>query len=276
MAVQLRAASRESLAETQQRLDDRIDQAEAGELRTLGEQLFAVTRLLDGEPGLRRHLADSSVPGENRRQLAERLLGRQLDRAAMQTVSDLVSGRWSRPVDLVDAFEVLARRATLGVAEKDGSLSDVEDELFRFGRILNREPRLAALLSDESTPEDGRVGLLDRLLDDKARPVTRELLGQAVRSPRGRNLDVIAEELSELAADRRDRYVAHVATPVALSEEQERRLTDSLSRMYGREMSLQIELEPELVGGLVIRVGGEIIDGSIASRIAAAKRSLPK
>jgi F-type H+-transporting ATPase subunit delta len=275
MAVQLQAASRESLAEAESRLDSRVDSASVTELRTLGEELFAVMRLLDGEPGLRRHLADSSVPGERRSRLADQLFGRQLGRAALDTLSDLASARWSRPRDLVEGLEVLARRATLGVAEKDGSLAEVEDELFRFGRILDREPELTALLSDPIAPAERRVELLDQVLEGKVRPVTRALLEQTVRTPRGRSLDRAAEELSELAAARRDRYVAHVTTPVALTPAQEQRLTESLSRLYGRQMSLQIEQDPALLGGLVVRVGGEVIDGSVASRLNAAKRALP-
>jgi F-type H+-transporting ATPase subunit delta len=276
MAVYLQAASREALAEATDRLDGRIDSAGSTELATVGEQLFAVMRLLINEPTLRRHLADPSVSGASRSSLADQLFGRQIGRGALDTVSDLVSARWSRPSDLVEAVEVLARRATLAVAEKDGTLADVEDELFRFGRILDREPRLTSLLADQTTPADGRVGLLDQVLAQRTTPVTRTLLEQTVRTPRGRSLDVAVGELSELAAARRDRYVAHVATPVALTPQQEQQLTDTLSRLYGRQMSLQIEQDPDLLGGLIVRVGGEVIDGSVSSRLASAKRSLPK
>jgi F-type H+-transporting ATPase subunit delta len=276
MAVQLQAASRESLAEARDRLDGRVDSASGNELATLGEQLFAVMRLLINEPALRRHLGDSSVPGSQRSRLADDVFGRQLDRPALDTLCDLSSARWSRPSDLVEAVEALARRAALGMAEKDGSLSEVEDELFRFSRILNREPKLAGLLTDASTDADGRVGLLDDVLGSKVHQVTKALLEQTVRTPRGRSLDLAVQELSELAAARQDRYVAHVSTPVALSDQQEQRLTESLSRLYGRAMTLQIELDPELLGGLVVRVAGEVIDGSVAGRISAAKRSLPQ
>ncbi|GAA5157495.1 hypothetical protein GCM10023321_35830 [Pseudonocardia eucalypti] len=276
MAGQLQAASRESLAEAQARLDTRVDAASATELSTLGEQLFAVARLLQAEIQLRRHLADSSVPAGSRTALADQLFAGKLDRPALDTLSDLVSGRWSRPVDLVGAVEELARRATLGVAEKDGTLERVEDELFRFGRVLNRESELSTLLGDQAADADRRVSLLSQLLDGKATPVTLTLLEQAVRNPRGRALEATAEELAELAAARRDRYVAHVATPVALTPAQEQRLTDSLSRLYGRQMSLQIEQDATLLGGLVVRVGGEVIDGSVATRLSAAKRALPK
>jgi F-type H+-transporting ATPase subunit delta len=276
MAEVLQAASRESMASAVARLDAYADSATAADLRRLGDELFSVTRLLDGERSLRRLLADPSSPEEARAGLVERLFGQQLAPATLDVAKGIVAARWSRPGDLVSAFEAVARQALLAVAEKEGSLDDVEDELFRFGRVLDREPELSTLLTDAARPADGRVALLDQLVGNKVSPVAAALLQQSVRLPRARHLDVVSEELAELAAARRDRSVARVTTPVALSPEQEQKLTDSLARLYGRPMSLQIELDPGLLGGLVVQVGGEVIDGSVASKLAAARRSLPR
>ena len=276
MALALQAASRESLADLNARLDVFIGQVGGPDLDRLADQLFSVARLLSGETTLRRHLADPAVSEEARTGLVERVLGSQLDRPALEAVAAAVAARWSRPVDLVNALESLARNAVLGSAGKSEHLDEVEDELFRFGRILDREPELSGLLADTSRPLDGRIALLDGVLSDKVTPATATLLRQAVSLPRGRHLDVIAEELAELAAARRELSVARVATPVRLTAEQEQRLTDSLSRLYGRPMSLQVELDESLLGGLVVRVGGEVIDGSVAGRIEAARRHLPR
>ncbi len=275
MASVLQSASREALSEAQSRLDAHIDATGPAELKRLAEDLFAVLGLLDRERALRRALGDPATPPEARSGLADRLLDGKIGRPALDLVSDLVKSRWSRAADLTEAVETLARAAAFGVAEKDGSLDRAEDELFRFGRITDREPELGRLLSDGSTPADKRVGLLREVLGERVAPITEMLLEQAVRIPRSRNLDVAAEELSELAAARRDRYVAHVRTPVRLTAEQEQRLTDSLTRIYGRPISVQAELDPDLLGGLVVRVGGELIDGSVAGRLASARRSLP-
>lgn len=271
----MQSASRESLAEATQRLDAHVDGAAAADLATLGEDLFAVLRLIVSEPALRRHLADPSVPAAARTRLADQLFNGKIGRAALDVVSDTVSARWSRSADLEDAIEALARRATLGVAEKDNSLDEVEDQLFRVGRILDREPRLAQLLGDRTQPVEGRVGLLKKVLGAKVSPVTATLLEQAIRVPQGRSLDRAAEQLAELAAARRDRSVAHVRTPVRLSPAQEQQLTESLSRVYGRPISLQVELDESLIGGLVVNVGDELIDGSVSGRLAAARRTLP-
>ena len=189
MAVLLQPASREALADAERRLDSAVDGSSANDLERLGDDLFSVLHLLISEPSLRRALGDSSAAASARSSLADQLLSGKVGRSAMDVVSELVTARWSRSLDLVEALEVLARRATLGVAEKNGTLSEVEDELFRFGRILDREPRLAALLADPATPADGRVKLLRDLLGQKVLPITSKLLTQAVNEPRGRNLD---------------------------------------------------------------------------------------
>ncbi|MBW0114399.1 F0F1 ATP synthase subunit delta [Pseudonocardia abyssalis] len=276
MAVVLQAASRESLATAGERLDGIVDSSSAADLGTLGDELFAVTRLVVAQKPLRTHLADPSVPQEARSGLIRQVLDGKVGERTLDVVSGIVGSRWSQSLDLVEALETVARRATLAVAEKDGSLDEVEDQLFRFGRILDREPELTALLADATQPEDKRTALLDSVLGrDRVSPVTAALLRQTVRIPRGRHLDIAAEELSELAAARRDRYVARVITAVALSDEQERKLADTLTRIYGRPMSLQVELDESLLGGLVVEVGGEVIDGSVAGRLAAAGRHLP-
>ena len=275
MVAVLQASSRESLAAAGADLDAHVDGASAAGLRQLGDELFAVTRLVATQAPLRRHLADPAVAPEARAGLLRQVLGTQVGPRALEVASGLVSARWSASPDLVEALEVLARRAVLGMAEKEGSLDDVEDELFRFGRILDREPQLATLLADTAQPEDGRVALLRSVLGGRASAVTATLLEQTVRLPRGRHLDLAAEELAELAAARRQRYVARVRTAVALTPAQEERLTASLTRLYGRPMSLQVELDEALLGGLVVEVGGEVIDGSVAGRLAAAQRHLP-
>jgi F-type H+-transporting ATPase subunit delta len=275
MAALLSSASRESLARAEERLDALVDGTSGPDLARLGDDLFAVLRLLANETTLRRHLADPAVSESSRAGLADRLFQGKIGRTALDLVSELVSARWSRSGDLVEGLETLARRAVLGVAEKDRSLDEVEDELFRFGRILDREAQLGSLLADQSAPADKRAGLLRDVLGGRVSPVTATLLEQTVRTPRGRSLHRAAEELAELAAARRDRYVAHVRSAVRLSPDQEHRLAGSLSRLYGRPISLQAELDPDLLGGLVVRVGGELIDGSVAGRIAAARRMLP-
>lgn len=270
----MKAASRESLTAARERFDAAFGKQTKPALQRLGEQLFAVLDLLDHEPALRRHLADASTEQSNRVALADAVLSGKVSDPTMKTVRELVSSRWSAPVDLLDAIEAIARSAILGVAEKERSLEEVEDELFRFGRILDSQTRLRLLLADPAAPGQQRVDLLTSLIGGKVRPVTAQLLEQSVRSPRGRSLDRVAEHLAELAAARRDRYVAHVTAAAVLTGEQQERLASTLGRIYGREISLQIEIDPDLLGGLVVRVGDEIINGSVSGRLDEARHRL--
>jgi F-type H+-transporting ATPase subunit delta len=272
----MQPASRSSLAAAREWLDELADGTGGEELARLGDELAAVAGLLVTERGLRRGMVDPSVSEQARRELVERVFGSRVGGPTVQALAALATSRWSRSVDLVDSLEELGRQAVLAVAEQDGTLEEVEDELFRFGRILASQPQLTGLLSDRTSPASQRVELLERVLDGKVSPVTMQLLGQAVRSPRERHLDQVAEQLVALAATRRDRSVAHVTSPVPLSDEQERRLADTLGRIYRRPVSLQTELDPELQGGLVIRVGDEVIDGSVAERLKRARQDLPR
>ncbi len=280
----MQPASRGSLTAARERLDEFADGARGAagqdELTRLGDELAAVAELLLVERGLRRSMVDPSASDEARRGLVERVFGSKIDGRTLETLTALVASRWSRSLDLVDGLEELGRQAVLAVAEHDdtgeGTLSEVEDELFRFGRIVAAQPRLAELLSDRTSPASQRAELLERVLGGKVSAVTMRLLEQVVRSPRERHLDQLAEQLVERAAARRQRYVAHVASPLPLSDEQERRLADILGRIYDRPMSLQTELDPELLGGLVIRVGDEVIDGSVAERLERARQGLPR
>jgi F-type H+-transporting ATPase subunit delta len=272
----MQPASRTALASVRERLEDRISDASAEDTQRLGEELGAVAAALAKEPVVRRHLADSSTPAQTRTRMVDALFGDKVSAGTLETLHDVASARWSRPLDLVDAVQELSRLALLTLAEHDGSLSEVEDELFRFGRILDAQPDLERLLSDENVPAQRRIELLHTVLADRVRPVTRLLLEQAVRAPRKRPLDEIVEELVERAAAQRERSVAHVSAGGPLSEQQEQRLLDMLGRIYQRPISLKVDLDPDLIGGLVIRVGDEVIDGSVATRLQKAHQWLPR
>lgn len=266
----MQPASRAALAAARERLESRIGGASGAESARVGDDLAAVAAVLGEQPAIRRHLADSAAPEQARLTMVDALFGGKVSRMSLETLGEVVTSRWSRPQDLVEGIEELAWQALLFLAERDNSLDDVEDELFRFGRILVAHPHLASLLGDESAPVAGRLELLNTVLADRTRPVTRRLLEQAVRAPRGRPLEEIVEGLVDRAAARRERSVAYVTAAGPLSQQQEQRLIDVLNRIYQRSISLKIDLDPELLGGLVIRVGDEVIDGSVAARLSQA------
>ncbi|RBY86416.1 F0F1 ATP synthase subunit delta [Blastococcus sp. TF02A-30] len=288
----MEASSREALVEVRERLAEitqpaggvlakardavtRTPRAATGpELLQLADELFAVGRLLDGTPTLRRALSDPAGKPDERAALVRRLLSAKVSAATLDLLETIARQRWSRPLDLVEATTALAVEASLDAAEARAELESVEDELFRFGRIVSGDQDLARILGDASAPVEGKAALLDRLLAGRVSPVTEQLLRNVLTSRHVGNAGAVVEELSEAANRRRGRSTAHVTTAVPLTAAQELRLTESLGRLYGRTIGLQVTVDPDVVGGLVVQVGDEVIDGSIAQRLEAARRRL--
>jgi F-type H+-transporting ATPase subunit delta len=262
------------LERTKDRLTREPRVSTAEELTALADELFAVARLLDGQLTLRRSLSDPAGKPDERAALANRLFASRVSPAALDLVEAVARQRWSRPPDLVEAFMALATEASLDAAEVRGELDDVEDELFRFGRIVSSDRELGRILSDRKAPAGGKAALLDRLLSRKVSPVTEQLLRNVLTGPHVGHAENAIERLSDVASRRRGQSVARVTTAVALTPEQEQRLTEVLGRIYGRTVGLQVTVDPSVLGGLIVQVGDEVIDGSIAHRLEVAGRRL--
>lgn len=271
----LRSTSREALHALVSRFDELTADVDAEGLTALGDDLAAVVKLLKTEPVLTKHFAEPTENGEAKANLAEAVLSGSVSDTALEIVKAAVAQRWSDESDLSYGVRHVARLALLVRAERNDETSEVEDQLFRFSRILDSESRLSALLSDYTAPLDGRIGLLDRLLDNRAGATTRALLAQTVELLRGERADEAVRELAELAVARRGEVVAHVNAAAELSDAQRTRLTEVLGRIYGRPASVQLHIDPDMLGGLTIAVGDEVIDGSLASRLASAETQLP-
>lgn len=266
-------ASRAAVATARESLTALTDGTSA-DPKVLADELAAVTALLDREVSLRRVLTDPSRAGERKAELVATVLGAQVGGASADLVAGMVRSRWSAPRDLVDAIEELADTADLIAAERDGTLDETEDELFRFSRTVASSPELRAALASDTAAPAAKVRLVHTLLDGKCRQATERLVTRLVAQPRGRSLEGGLEALSRLAAERRGRSVAVVTSAVPLSDRQRQRLGSALAKLYGRQMHLNLDVDPELVGGVRVRVGDEVINGSIADRLSEAEQRL--
>jgi F-type H+-transporting ATPase subunit delta len=175
---------------------------------------------------------------------------------------------------MVDAIEQLAIEAMTIAADQTDTLDDVEDELFRFGRVVDAQPDLRAVLSDASLPAAGKQSLLRSLLEGKVTPVSFSLIGQMVAHPRGRPLNVALDMCASIAAQRRQQLIAVVRAATELSADQRRRLAEALARTYGHRVHLNVVIDPSILGGLSVQIGDELIDGSVATRLAEVRRRL--
>lgn len=274
-SVRLRAASRDALAALTEKFDEVAGRLRDPGLTTLADELAAVVTLLVKQPALAKHLAEPTDNPSAKVRLIEQVLSGKVDDYTLDLLRTAVSQRWSAEADLVDAVEYTARLALLRRAELADEVDAVEEQLFRFGRILDSEPHLTVLLSDYSEPAEGRIGLLHKVLGDDVNEIAKALLTQTVTLLRGERADEAVLDLAELAVARRGEVVAHVTAAADLSSAQSTRLTEVLTRIYGHPVSVQLNVDPELLGGLTVAVGDEVIDGSIASRLAAAQTQLP-
>lgn len=264
-------SSRESLTTLQASLDAR--RAEQG-FDSVSGDLLAVASVLGGEKTLRQTLADSGQPVQLRTGVATSLFEGRIATPSMELLTDVVGARWSNDADLVDAVEQLGAQAAFTVAETDGTLDRVEDELFTFGRAVDESPELQLALTDPSIPPARKGDLVRDLVAGTASPVATALLAHAAGNLRGRRPAAAVEDLARLASDQRRQVLAEVRSAIPLDVDQRTRLAAALTRLQGRQVRVNVIVDPEVVGGIVVRVGDDVIDGSVSSRLEQARRAL--
>ena len=267
-------ASRQSLESTTDSLLATAANLDDDGLRTLGEELKSVASLLNRELPIRRALSDGSVPASKKTGLIGQLLAGKVGDPTRRVLDRVVSAEWSTGRDLTEALERLSRTAMFLRAERSGDLDDVEDQIFRFGRIIEANPELAGALDDRNANAGSRVALVDRLLANKANPLTVEMLMALAADPGGRSFSHGVGQLVEEAAQRKDKVVAIVTSPIELGAEQVGRLNAALAKLYRRPVVVHVEVDPEVLGGLTVKVGDEVIDGSVVGRIQEVKTRL--
>ncbi|HRA51534.1 F0F1 ATP synthase subunit delta [Actinotalea sp.] len=248
--------------------------AAGGDAATLGAQLFAFVDALDSSGSLRRALSDPARSGADKAGLVRGLVGRTADPRVVTVLEAFAGGRWSREEDLVVAIETLAADAVLASAQAAGLLEQVEDELFRLDRVLIGQRELRRAVTDRAATPERRENLVHGLLDGRLLPATVQLVSRGARAPRGRTMSTMLSLMGRLAARRRQRLVAEVTSAAPLSAAQAARLTALLERSYGRAVQLNVAIDPEVLGGLRVQVGPEVVDSTVLSRIDDARRRL--
>lgn len=271
----MHAASREALTNTAQTLDQWIQNSDNGiaVASQTGAELFSIVEVLDGDRGLRVAVADASATAEQRSGLMRTVFAGKVSQMTLDLAIEATQRIWSTPREFRSGLVELGRRALLRSAEQQGQLTQVEDELFQLGRILKDEPQLAQLLGDRNTKADRKRELLATVLYGKVTAVTEALAKQAVGRPEANPIDDMAT-LAGVAAELRGKEVAVVTSAEPLNAVQADQLAAKLGRIYGREMSIHTEVDPSLLGGLIIRVGDEVIDGSTSGKLEKLRTSL--
>ncbi|MDT9595108.1 F0F1 ATP synthase subunit delta [Nocardioides zeae] len=262
-----RGASADALAAR----TDELRSVPSGELARVGGDLFAVAGILRDEPALRRVVTDVSVAPEAKQGLVRQILGGKVSDAALSLVANAVAQRWTVARDLADAVERLGEIAVVRSAGDD--TARLEDELFAVGQVVKGAPELRDALSDPARSPEDKARLVDDLLAQKALPATVALVRQALAGTY-RTVGVALATYERVAADVNGERVATVTVAKPLADADRARLVDVLSRQYSRPVHLNVVVDPSVVGGVLVEIGDDVIDGTVSGRLDTARRRL--
>ncbi len=263
----LRGAS----AEARAGLREKLDAAAGTDLTALGEDLLGAAAVFRAEPGLRRVATDQSVDSSAKAGLVRSVFDGKLSAAGLDLVADAVTRRWTTTRDLADVLEDLGVVAVVKSAGADAVR--LADELFAISQLVGENADLRGALSEPARSTADKVALLRGLLDGKALPSALRLAELSLNGSH-RTVAVALAEYQKIAAAVKDESVAKVRVARDLSDADRSRLQDALTRQYGRPVHLNVSVEPELVGGMRVEIGDDVIDGSVASRLDDARRRL--
>lgn len=259
-------------AEASQRSLDRVLDAQGGSA-ALGEELFAIADVLGGSPSLRRALVDAGTPAPRRVELVETLFGAKVSAAAVAVVGAATALDWATSGAFVGAIDRQGVRAFVAQAAREGSLDQVENELFKLGRLVAATPELRSALGDRGVELQGRQRLLFDVVDGRVLPTTAALARRAVLARKRTFVDTL-DNYAGVVADFRNRGIATVEVARPLTDEQEARLKAALARQAGRDVTLNVVLNPAVIGGVRVTLGDEVIEGTVAGRLDDARRQL--
>lgn len=264
----MKAASREAQSHVTDTLDELIRNADntVAVAAQIGTELFLIVDQLDAERALRVAVADTSLEASQREGIARDVFGNKVAQPTLDILTAAAQQEWSTPREFRAGLVNLGRRALELGAKEQGQLEQVENELYELSVLLEGEKELTQLLSDRTATPAKKRGLLASVIYGKVTMFTEALALQVIGRPVHNPVDDLAE-LAAGVAELRGKAVARVKSAEALSETQRDALARKLEQIYGREMAIHSEVDPSLLGGMVVRVGDEVIDGSTRGKL---------
>ena len=273
MRAHFGGSSRESLRASRAMLDAALKGATPEMASLLCAQLFSCAQVLAGSIALRRAITDPSRDSAAKVALVTDLFGKSLDVKALEIITNIASLRWSSSADLVPVIEQLAIEAQSSAANIGGELDRVEDEFFAVSQAISSSFELRKALTTSEASE-AKTSLIVELLGKTNTESTVKLVSHLVNNLRGRSIEAAFEDYFFALAVRRNRLIAHVEVAIALTDAQRERLEKSLAAQVGQPVRVNVEIDPSVVGGVSVKFGDEIIDGTISTRLASAGRGL--
>jgi F-type H+-transporting ATPase subunit delta len=262
----MRSSTRSALASTREALTALGDGADLA----TGAEILSAGRTIAGSPQLLTVFADATADPAGKRILVQRVFAGQSD-GTRAVLGAVVSHRWSSKQDLLAGVEDAGVRA---VARSAGPDISIERELFMFEGAVRSEAGLELALGTKLGSPDQKAALVGRLLDGKASAQTITILSHLVQQPRRRRIGELVREASQMVADEADQVVAVVTSAAPLGHEQRDRIGRGLANRYGRVINLNEVVDPSVVGGVRIQIGGDVIDGTVRTRLRQLKLEL--
>ncbi|MDY5588532.1 MAG: F0F1 ATP synthase subunit delta [Arcanobacterium sp.] len=241
----------------------------AGEI-SYARELFALADTFAATPALTAALEDAARPADDRAALAANVLGTKTSGEVKDLVVGLARERWSESGDLVQVLEQLGVQTLFAGAEREHQLEAVESELYSMRAVLAAEQDLRSALSDPQYPVEVRRELLTAVLKERSH-YSEELFDRALAHTPQMSLRASFTSYIDAVGERSQHLVASVTAAIPLTQEQENRLTNVLSRQFGKDVQIHTTVDPEVIGGVKVLVGSYVIDGTIASRLSAVK-----
>jgi F-type H+-transporting ATPase subunit delta len=237
-------------------------------------ELEQFARLLIHQVRLRKALADPGLPPEQKRALLSDIGGGRLDAATVELLATVATRQRVRLRDFPSLVAALAAMAAFTAAGKAGELEQLEGELFFVGTLVEQQHQVRSALTNPGLPVENKRALIADLLDGRVGRRAAALADLLVELHEGHGLDSVAKQWAEAAAARRNRVVAEVRSAVELDPQRQARLAEVLTRVLGKPVVLQATVDEAILGSVVVRVGDELFDGSIRSRLEQAREAL--
>jgi len=272
--ISLGGSSRQSLAALRVALDGALKGASAGDCSHLSADLFNALGALESSAGLRRALTDPARDAASKSALVSDLFGKSIKGPALALITTAAGLRWSAPADFADAIEQIAAEAEAAAANAENKLDQVQDELFAFSKSLIENPELRAALTNNGDTLVRKVELVKNIFGSKFGTSTIKLVNQIVSGRSGRSIEKVLSAHIHAVTARRNRVNAFVKSSIALTSAQQEKLASSLTKKIGQSVHLNIDIDTTVIGGISVRFGDEVIDGTIKNRLAEASRTL--
>ena len=163
-------------------------------------------------------------------------------------------------------------RAVFELAQEEGQVAEWGDRLEKVRELLS-DPEVAALLTNPTIAAERRMALVSdapHVFDPEATNLVKLL----IESDRVRDTIGIADEFQRLADEAAGRIRATVTTAVELSAKDRDRVAEGLSKRLGKDVQLDVLVDPRILGGLKLQYGDRLVDASVATRLQQLRRRL--